>query len=56
MQPNPWLAIDAATPPMLAAREVRHAWERFMGQGELEAVRAPIAQSWRRSHDAGPYR
>ena len=53
MQPNPWLAIDAATPPMLAAREVRHAWERFMGQGELEAVRAPIAQSWRRSHDAG---
>ena len=42
MQPNPWLAIDAATPPMLAAREVRHAWELFMGKGELEAVREKI--------------
>src|SRR4051794_12590888 len=53
MPPNPWLAIDAATPPLLHARELRHAWEQFLGNGELAAVRAPIADSWQRSHAAG---
>jgi hypothetical protein len=53
MPPNPWLAIDAATQPLLRARQVRLAWERFLGDGELAAVRAPIADSWQRSHAAG---
>jgi signal transduction histidine kinase len=53
MSPNPWLAIDAATPPAERAREVRLAWERFLGDGQLGAVRSPIAHSWRRSSAAG---
>jgi hypothetical protein len=53
MPPNPWLAIDAATVPLLHARRARDAWERFVGDGELAAVRAPIADSWQRSHAAG---
>jgi GAF domain len=50
---NPWLAIDAATPPRKRARELKRLWERFLGEGRLEAVRGPIADSWRRSHAAG---
>ena len=47
---------------MVRAHELRHAWERFVevlerqGDGEEKAfdlVRAPIADSWRRSHAAG---
>jgi hypothetical protein len=53
MPPNPWLAIDAATQPLAHARRLRQAWERFLGDGELTAVRAPIADSWQRSHEAG---
>jgi hypothetical protein len=53
MPANPWLAIDAATPPRVRARELKLAWERFLGDGRLEAVRAPIADSWRRSLAAG---
>ena len=50
---NPWLAIDATTSPALRAREVRRAWERFLGGGRPEAVRSPIADSWQRSSAAG---
>jgi hypothetical protein len=52
MSDNQWLAIDAATPPTQRARELRSAWEQFLGEGNAEAVRAPIAHSWRRSHAA----
>ena len=50
---NPWLAIDATTAPQERARELRAAWERFVDAGDPPSVRAPIADSWRRSHDAG---
>jgi len=58
---NPWLAIDVATAPAARAREVRRAWERFIGGG-LEQLRntvggdfmrEPIVASWRRSAAAG---
>jgi GAF domain len=50
---NPWLAIDAATSPRRRARELKRLWERFLGDGRVDAVRTPIADSWRRSHEAG---
>ncbi len=61
---NQWLAIDATTRPVKRARELRRAWEQFVGAGETaadEAVavqaaggpREPIAASWRRSQQAG---
>jgi hypothetical protein len=50
---NPWVAIDAATPPKERAKQLRHAWEQFVGEGRLEAIRAPIADSWQRSSSAG---
>src|ERR1700754_2798875 len=57
---NPWLAIDVATAPAQRAREVRRAWERFVGggwdrskRGEGVPMRAPIEDSWRRSAAAG---
>jgi len=50
---NPWLAIDTATVPLDRARELRHAWEEFLGDGLLDAVRLPIAHSWQRSYAAG---
>ncbi|MGA2013270.1 MAG: GAF domain-containing protein [Solirubrobacteraceae bacterium] len=58
---NPWLAIDVATVPVTRAREVRRAWERFVGGGrgrpanrcDPKAVREPIEASWRRSAAAG---
>ena len=50
---NPWLAIDVATAPAQRARELRRACERFVGEGDSRAVRAPIADSWRRSAAAG---
>lgn len=51
--PNPWLAIDATTPPPARARELRRAWERYVDAGDSATIRTPIADSWRRSHDAG---
>src|SRR5579875_1588233 len=58
--PNPWLAIDAATAPVVRAREVRRAWETFVGggppvlaQSESAPLRDPIVASWRRSAAAG---
>jgi signal transduction histidine kinase len=53
MPRNPWLAIDARTPPALRARELRRDWERFLSDGQASGVRAPVADSWRRSVDAG---
>jgi hypothetical protein len=53
MPANPWLAIDAATSPRKRARELKRLWERYLGDGRVDAVRAPIADSWRRSHAAG---
>jgi signal transduction histidine kinase len=53
LQPNPWLAIGAATQPLALARELRRAWERFLEDGTLAAVRPPVADSWERSRDAG---
>ncbi len=58
---NQWLAIDVATAPVERARELRRAWERFVGGGGATSsptgggtsVRAPIADSWRRSAAAG---
>jgi signal transduction histidine kinase len=53
MPESPWLAIDAATPPALRARELRREWERFVSGGSVSGVRRPVADSWRRSLDAG---
>lgn len=53
MPRNPWLAIDAATSPLVRARELHRAWEEFVGGGKAQAVRAPIADSWQRSLSAG---
>src|SRR5918996_1224333 len=53
MPANPWLAIDAGTPPDLRAHEVRREWERFVGAGVINGMRAPVVDSWRRSRDAG---
>ena len=53
MPRNPWLAIDATTSPTLLARALRRVWERFIRRGQIDAVRAPVADSWRRSLHAG---
>jgi signal transduction histidine kinase len=53
MPRNPWLAIDAATPPALRARELRSEWERFVTGSRVTGVRGPVADSWQRSLDAG---
>ncbi len=50
---NPWLALDAATPPAPRVRELRRDWERFLSGGGVNGVRSPVADSWRRSLDAG---
>lgn len=55
---NPWLAVDVATPLRSRARELRRAWERFVGEDGTAGARGPIALSWQRSHAAGvdPFR
>src|SRR3954452_12293464 len=53
MPRNPWLAIDAATPPGVRARELRRGWEQFVNGGRGKGGRAPVADSWQRSLDAG---
>ncbi len=61
MSLSPWVAVDADTVPSKRARELRDAWEDFVGdrlQGADEDsgtpdVRGPIADSWRRSREAG---
>jgi signal transduction histidine kinase len=40
-------------PPALRAREMRREWEQFVSSGRSNGVRAPVADSWRRSLDAG---
>jgi hypothetical protein len=55
-RPNPWLALDAGTDPVERARELRRAHADFVGGAEAGpplAVRAVIADSWRRSAGAG---
>ena len=53
MPTNPWLSLDAATLPSLRARELRRSWDAYLGNGRLDEVRRPIAESWRRSQAAG---
>jgi signal transduction histidine kinase len=53
MTRNPWLAVDVTTSPALRARELRRTWDDFFGNGQLDSVRLPIAESWRRSQIAG---
>jgi signal transduction histidine kinase len=53
MPGSPWLAIDAATPPAVRARELRREWEHFVSDGVADGVRPAVADSWRRSIDAG---
>ena len=52
MPRNPWLAVDASTPPAVRARELRQKWEGFVTEGRANGVRGPVAASWRRSLDA----
>ena len=61
MSLSPWVAVDVDTVPSKRARELRDAWEDFVDdrlQGDDEDpgtpdVRGPIADSWRRSREAG---
>jgi hypothetical protein len=53
MQRSAWIAGDGATPPGVRASQLRRAWERFVADGRLEAIRKPIADSWQRSSAAG---
>jgi hypothetical protein len=58
---SPWVAVDVDTVPSKRARELRDAWEdfvddRFQGDDEdpgTPDVRGPIADSWKRSREAG---
>jgi hypothetical protein len=49
---RPWLALDG-TPLLTRARETRWAWEEFIEEGRLAAVRPQVADSWQRSRAAG---
>jgi hypothetical protein len=55
---NQWLAIDGTTGLRSRARQLRRAWESFVGDGQTGAVRVPIVSSWERSQAAGldPFR
>jgi signal transduction histidine kinase len=53
MSTNPWLAVDVTTSPKTRARVLRGIWDRYLTDGELDAVRLPIAESWQRSRAAG---
>src|SRR3954453_23097968 len=61
MGSNSWLALDVGTAPMLRARELRFAWERFVSalgrdasdDVDPEDVREPTFDSWRPSAEAG---
>ena len=53
MPSNPWLAVDATTSLEMRARELRRAWDDFVGNGQLDTARLPIAESWQRSRAAG---
>ena len=50
---NPWLAIDVTMDPAARAREVRRAWEGFLGGSGAAGVREPITDSWQRCAEAG---
>ena len=53
MSTNPWLAVDVTTSPKTRARVLRGIWDQFLTDGQLDAVRLPIAESWQRSRAAG---
>jgi signal transduction histidine kinase len=53
MPHDPWLAIDGTTAPAQRARTLRQSWDDFLGNGRVESVRVPIAESWQRSRAAG---
>ena len=50
---NPWLAIDVATAPAQRAREVRRAWERFVGDGWDRSKRDEATRCAPRSRTRG---
>jgi signal transduction histidine kinase len=53
MSSNPWIALESASEPAVRAREVRREWEHFIGGSHVNGVRPPVADSWRRSLNAG---
>src|SRR4051794_34331698 len=53
MPPNPWVTLDVSASPSLRARELRRMWDEYLTDGNVDRVRAPIADSWRRSESAG---
>jgi signal transduction histidine kinase len=53
MPNNPWLAVDVTSSPAARARVLRRNWDRFLAEGEVDAVRPPIVESWQRSRAAG---
>jgi signal transduction histidine kinase len=53
MPTNPWVAIDTTASPSLRASELRRVWDHYLTDGRLEQLRRPIAESWRRSRNAG---
>jgi signal transduction histidine kinase len=46
------IAVDASSSRLLD-RELLRSWEAYLGDGRLERVRVPIAESWHRSLAAG---
>jgi hypothetical protein len=50
MPQNPWLAIDATTPPMASAKQVRRAWEHFLGEGRPDVDRRRMCRQTARSN------
>jgi signal transduction histidine kinase len=53
MSPNQWIALESTSAPAVRAREVRQEWEQFIGGSRINGLRTPVADSWRRSLDAG---
>lgn len=49
---NPWLALDTGADPAAHIRQVGRAHERFVAGDDRPAVRAVVADSWRRSASA----
>jgi hypothetical protein len=50
---NPWLALDAATPPAPRVRELRRDWERFLTGGGVNG-RSPIRGDGRSTRESIP--
>ena len=52
MLTEPLAAVDATASRVLD-RELLQGWDEYLGDGQLEHVRVPIVESWRRSQSAG---